>query len=360
MKKISIFVQSLFLLFVLCSCVDDNKDLVVAQSAPVVLSELDITEVELDEFNPNNPAVTFSWTKANYGQQTSVNYQLELSSSQAFTNPVPVASVTGNSVTLSVTQLNAASANAGLPPFVWNTLYARIVSSLGSTSSLPVVSNSITFSVYPYYNYPFKDFYIVGDATQPGWNNNNNNPPLFRDASNPNLYNYVGFFAAGQFKVLEKKGQWQPQWGTNDGLTMSVNPGTGNDPGTFPSNNTAIATAGYYKFSVNYTTNRFTFEPYNASGAQNYTSMTIQGTSTATTSMVQSTFDSHLWYINNLDLTTGTIKFVTSANTEWAGTTSFSGTATLNGGNIPVDVAAEYDIWFNDLTGHFILIPLNL
>jgi hypothetical protein len=40
--------------------------------------------------------------------------------------------------------------------------------------------------------------------------------------------------------------------------------------------------------------------------------------------------------------------------------TSFSGLATLNGGNIPVVVEADYDVWFNDLSGHYILIPLNL
>ena len=34
--------------------------------------------------------------------------------------------------------------------------------------------------------------------------------------------------------------------------------------------------------------------------------------------------------------------------------------ATLNGANIPVVVQDFYDIWFNDLTGHYILIPLNL
>jgi hypothetical protein len=41
-------------------------------------------------------------------------------------------------------------------------------------------------------------------------------------------------------------------------------------------------------------------------------------------------------------------------------TNSFSGTATVNGGNIPVIVEDDYDVWYNDLTGHYIMIPLNL
>ena len=54
------------------------------------------------------------------------------------------------------------------------------------------------------------------------------------------------------------------------------------------------------------------------------------------------------------------VNFITNTNTTFGSTTSFSGTATENGGNIPVVVEDDYDVWFNDLTGHYILIPLNL
>ena len=360
MKKISIVIQMFCALLVLSSCDNDNADLKVSETEPIVLSNLEITDIELDQLNPNNPVVTLNWTSANYGQPTAVYYNVQVSSNAAFTNPVSVTVVNGNNATLSINQLNSAVGSAGLPPFQWNAAYARVVSTIGTTASVPVPSNTITFNVYPYYNYPFKDYYIVGDATQPGWNNNNNNPPLFRDAANPNLYRYAGYFAAGQFKVLEVKGLWQPQWGTNSGTGINVNPGGGSDPGTFPNNNSPIATAGYYTFTINYSTNSFTFVPLSTSGAQNYTSMTIQGSSSATTTMTQSTFDNHIWYKNTLRLTPGDLKFVTNTSSVWGGSTSFSGTATLNGANIPVVVEDDYDIWFNDLTGHYILIPLNL
>ena len=360
MKKLSVLIQIFCALLVLSSCDNDNADLKVSETAPIVLSELEITEIVLDQANPNNPAVTLNWSSANYGQQTEVDYNLQVSSDEAFTNPVSVTTVNINTATLSINQLNFAIGSAGLPPFQWNAAYARIVTTIGTTGSLPVSSNVITFNVYPYFNYPFKDYYIVGNATQPGWNNNNNNPPLFRDGANPNLYRYAGYFATGEFKVLEVKGLWQPQWGTNSGTGINVNPGTGSDPGTFPNNNSPIATAGYYTFTINYSNNTFSFEPLSTAGAQNYSSMTIQGTSTANTAMTQSTFDNHIWYVNNLNLTPGDLKFVTNTSSNWAGPTSFSGTATLNGANIPVVVQDFYDIWFNDLTGHYILIPLNL
>jgi len=361
MKKISIYIQIVCTLLLLSSCVDDNADLVLSETAPVVLADLAITDIELDQLNPTNPAVTFNWTDANYGQQTSIYYTLQISSNEAFTNPVEVTTVNATTTTtLSIEQLNSAINSAGLPPFAWNAAYARVISTVGTTLSLPVISNSITFNVYPYYNYPFKDYYLVGNATQPGWNNNNNNPPLFRDASNPDLYTFVGYYGVGEFKVLEVKGFWQPQWGTNDGTGINVNPGTGSDPGTFPLNNTPIATAGYYNFTINFKTNTFTFEEFTGEISAPFSSITIQGSASSATSMTQSTFDSHLWFANNVSLIPGTLQFKTNTSSVWAGTTSFSGTATLNGGDIPVVVEAIYDIWFNDLTGHYILIPLNL
>ncbi|TVZ57906.1 uncharacterized protein DUF5019 [Flavobacteriaceae bacterium MAR_2010_105] len=361
-KNISIYILSVFVLSVLSSCTDDTEKFVVSDTAPVVLSELAITNIELDPVNTNNPAITLSWTHADYGQQSSVNYSIEFSNDEAFTAPITGATVNGNNtVTLSVSELNSAAGNIGFPPFAWNTMFARVMSSIGTQNGLPVASNSISFSVYPFFNYTFKDYYLVGDATAPGWNNNNNNPPLFRDGSNANLYRYTGYFSAGQFKVLEVKGLWQPQWGTNDGSTIDVNPGTGSDPNTFPNNNNPIASTGYYTFTINYSTNTYTFEPFNATGAANYTGMSIEGSSvSASSAMTQLAFDGHIWYISSVRLVPGDLQFKTNTGSVWAGSTEFSGKATENGGNIPVVVEDDYSVWFNDLTGDYILIPLNL
>ena len=362
MKKTSIFITTLFctLLF-FSSCEEDRDELIVSESEPVVLSELAISDIELDPVNVTNPAATFVWTTADYGQQTTINYRIEFSIDQAFTNPVVGGLVSSvNSVTLTVAELNTAVGNAGLSPFEWNIIYARVVTSVGTQQVLPVASNVISFNVYPFFNYVFKDYYLVGDSTQPGWNNNNNNPPLFRDSSNSKLYSYVGYFGAGQFKVLEEKGAWQPQWGTNNGTEIAVNPGGGADPGTFPLNNNPIATAGYYTFTINFQTNTFSFVPYTESTSTVYTSMTVQGSATNSFTMTQSSFDNHIWYANNKSLVPGNLQFKTNTDTVWAGSTSFSGIATLNGGNIPVVVEDFYDIWYNDLTGQYIMIPLNL
>lgn len=361
MKKISIFIQTAFAILFLTSCEDNIDEFTATSTNPVVLSELAIDNVELDGINGANPAVTFTWTPANYGQQTSINYSIEFASDAAFTEPVPSGTINGDTATtLSVSELNTAAASVGLPPFAWNPIYARIVSSIGTQKGLPVASNVITFNVYPYFNYPFKDYYLVGNACAADWNNNNNNPPLFRDASKPKLYNYTGYFAGGQFKVLEVKGLWQPQWGTNDGIAIDVNPGTGSDPGSFPFNNLDITSPGYYSFTMDYSDNTYSFEFIRDTAPANFTSMSIQGTSSTTTAMNQSSFDNHIWYLNSVTLTPGGLQFLTNTGATWSGTTSFSGVAQANAEFLPVVVEDEYDVWFNDLTGQYILIPLNL
>jgi hypothetical protein len=364
MKNIKRFSAIAFIgIFILIfnSC-DDNSEIftITAPSAPV-LADLGFTDLKLDAVNTNNPALTLNWKAADYGIQSSVNYAIQFSSDAAFTTPVTGATVTGRtSITLSVNEVNSAAGNAGLNPFEWKDLFTRVVSSIGTDNSETSASNAIKINVYPYFNYVFNDYYLVGNATSPDWNNNNNNPALFRDGSDSNKFYYTGYFAAGEFKVLEVKGLWQPQWGTNDTSSIDVNPGGGTDPGTFPNNNNAISTAGYYQFTIDFAAKTFEFKPFNATGITSPASLTLQGSSTANLTMNQLSFDGHIWYASAVKLTPGAVEFVTGAGSKWGNTTSFSGTATDGGGAIPIIVEDDYDVWFNDLTGHYILVPLNL
>ncbi|MGK0411912.1 MAG: hypothetical protein ACJA1B_000100 [Polaribacter sp.] len=364
MKNIKRFsaITIIGMFMVLFHACDDSSDLftVVQPDAPV-LAALDFTDLELDPINTGNPAITLNWNDADYGQQSSINYAIEFSKDAEFTDPVIAATTTGRTtITLSINEVNASAGNAGLNPFEWKPLYVRIVSSLGTQNQIESASNTLTFNVYPYFNYVFNDYYLVGNATAPDWNNNNNNPALYRDANDTNRFYYTGYFGAGEFKVLETKGLWQPQWGTNDASSIDVNPGDGSDPGSFPNNNNAISTAGYYQFSIDFATNTFDFQPFDATGITSPASLTIQGSSAANITMNALGFDGHIWYASNVRLIPGNIEFVTGAGANWGSSTSFSGVATDGGGAIPVIVEDDYDVWFNDLTGRYVLIPLNL
>lgn len=349
------------LLLVFNACDDTSEVFTISTPKAPVLANLGFTDLELDAVNTGNPAITLNWVEADYGIQASINYAIQFASDEAFTTPITAGTITGNtSITLSVNEVNAAAGNAGLNPFEWKTLFARVVSSIGTKDSEKSASNVIQFEVYPYFNYVFKDYYLVGNATSPDWNNNNNNPALYRDASDSNTFYYTGYFGAGEFKILEEKGLWQPQWGTNDKSSIDVNPGGGTDPGTFPNNNSAITTAGYYTFKINFASKTFTFLPFNATGKTSPASLAIKGTSTTDVAMTALTFDGHIWFASNVKLTPGEIEFVTGTGSKWGASTSFSGVATDGGGAIPVIVEDNYDVWYNDLTGQYILIPLNL
>ena len=118
---------------------------------------------------------------------------------------------------------------------------------------------------------------------------------------------------------------------------------------------------GYFTFTINFSSNTYTTAPYDATGAVDYTSLTLQGNAAGSDmDFTQSAFDSHLWYINSINLQSGDLQFVTNTGSTWGGSTSFSGVATEGGGPIPVIVQDDYEVWFNDLTGDYIMIPLNL
>ncbi len=364
MKRFSAITIIGLLLLIFNSCDDNSELFTISAPTPAALAELSFTKLELDAVNTNNPAITLNWVEANYGQQAAVNYAIQFSKDEAFTEPVTAATVVGTTtITLSVNEVNSAAGNSGLNPFEWGTVYVRITSSLGSKNSDVSTSNAINFQVYPFFNYVFNDYYLVGDATAPGWNNNGNNPALYRDANDSNIYYYTGLWADnGHFKVLESKGLWHPQFGTDDGMATWATTATASspEPERFPYGGGNGIPGGYYTFTLNLATNTFTFEPFDASGITSPATLTLKGSSTADVAMTPLAFDGHIWYASNVRLTPGEVSFLTDGGSSWGNTTSFSGVATDGGGSIPVIVEDDYDIWFNDLTGNYILIPLNL
>lgn len=367
MKKIfninKTLITALFALLVLSSCEDTSDTFTVRETSPVILADLDINQIELDANNSANPAVTFYWSAADYGEPAAENYKLEIASDEAFTTSTVVGTTTGvTNITLTVGELNSAVGTVGLFPFEWATVYAKVTSSLGSQNGLPVSSNAISFSVNPYYNYPYTDLYFVGPACASGWSNNNNNPVLFRDGNDQNKFTYTGYFNADQLKILEQRGAWAPQYGEASQGVLAYRP---NEDVADPAPIDDISAAGYYRFTANISTLQFSLEPFDGSGDA-LTSLAVTGSAVdAETALQQygvggSVFDEHIWYIPSVHLVPGDVQFLANGSQSWGGDTSFSGVATAGGNAISVIVEDDYEVWFNDLTGDYIMIPLNL
>lgn len=367
MKNITKSVIALFAVLALSCNVEDVEDRPVIQgidTPELVAPENDKSYVLLEE-NAEDVAERFVWTKATYDGNVEIGYKLLMDVKGGdFTKAIELGGTAGaTQIEVTVKTLNQAVIELGGTPDQLGSYDIKVVSSLAgiekmmSETPLTILVNAYT-GLIPY---EFTDWYFVGDATASGWNNKNNNQPLFRSGTNPNLYQFTGFFKAGAFKLISTPGQWAPMYGKGDnGAIVSRATEADPDPASFE-----IATEGYYTFTMNTETLKYTLVAYDAAAAATFTTVGIIGDSTplkwdASTALTQSTFNSHVWSLNLLPLNDGKAKFRANNawNVSWGGNTAFSAFPNngTSGGDLPV-AKSKYKIYFNDLDGSYLMIP---
>ncbi|MGB5943326.1 MAG: SusE domain-containing protein [Leeuwenhoekiella sp.] len=312
----------------------------------------------------NAMAVTLNWSDfETAGTGVLVNYFVETALAGTDFADFVSSGPYENTLSLAWTnaQLNNLALSLGIEEEGSGQLDIRIRSTIdNNTGILERTSNPITIGVTTF-STALRNLFLVGSATAPGWDNNNNNPALIRDPNDKNAYSYTAFFRGGgdnAFKMLEQTGQWQPQWGVQDGMFTSSET-LGFDPGVM-----SFAEDGYYTINVNTKEQTYTATPYDASAMPTYGSIGIIGDSTPNgwdgdTDLTNSDFDPHIWTIKGITLNDGFFKFRADDDwaNNWGSTTSLSGFANLGSpDNMPIK-AGTYDIWFNDLTGGYILVP---
>lgn len=382
MKKLLILSFAFFAIIGFNACSSEDDVVFVAQPDPEGISftcsfssSYLLTQTTLE-----NTAERFVWNTVDYEVPTNEIYELQGSIDPEF-NSFSLLGTTGeNNVAITVQQLWDLAADAGLDNDPTTTdmpnsgqLYFRVVASAGTEGGMAVTSEVQALTVVileaaEEEEPALPNFFLVGDATAPGWDPNNNNTPLFRDPENPAIFYFTGRFAGGAevegFKLLETT-EWQPQWGLDNG-SLSNSTLLGADPTAFP-----VTTDAYFTFTINMDEMTYTFEEYDASGVATYETIGFLGSATlglydtgadgwgADVDFTQSVFNPHVWYANNIELINGDIKFraADAWDISW-GTDSgaLSDQTTPGGPNIPV-TAGFYDIWFNDLDGRYILIP---
>lgn len=375
MKKFSTFLLTFMAVMGFYACSHDDDVVFVAQPDPEGISFTNTfaSSYILTEATLTNLAERFVWNSVDYEVPTNENYELQASITSTFDVPVVLGSTAENNLAVTVQQLWDLAMDAGLdndpgtPAPNMGSLYFRVVASAGTQGGMEIISETQTLNVVlpeatGEEEETFTYFYMVGDATAAGWSNNNNNTPLFRDPANENMYYFSGRFAGGAsvegFKLLEILGMWQPQWGVDGSGNLSNSTILGADPSAFP-----VDSDAYFTFEMNTDDMTYTFTQFDASGAATYPTIGLIGSATPTgwdsdTDMVQSTFNPHIWYMSDVALIDGEIKFRANDawDVNWGSDTAMTGQGTMGGPNIP---AAEgtYDIWFNDLDGRYILIP---
>lgn len=337
------------------SCVREDEQIVVNETVKGTVS-VDKNAVILNNSTPAAEAVKFTYSPPAFDQSIATPQyfvEIALKGSNFSTSQQVSAPKSDKTITFTHKVFNDMLITLGAKPGEATDIEVRFKSTFSSNTNY--YSNVVNMKVTPFVS--LKNLYLVGNATEADWNNNNNNKALFRDPDNVNKFYFRGYFSAGAFKLLEKLGVWHPQWGLNGSLVAASNEDGSNEPGSFN-----ITTAGYYNFEIDINTKIYSLTPSSAS-ATVYPTIGIIGSATpdgwnSDQDMMASAVNPHIWKISNIALTVGEAKFRSNNDwgTNWGNTTPFSGIGQLGGGNVPINEAGNYDVYFNDLDGRYIFI----
>lgn len=383
MKKLSILFIAIIAFIGFNACTSDDDVVFVAQPDEEGISFTNsFSETyTLTNSTSDNLAERFVWNEVDFDAPTTLTYELQGSADSEFNEFDVLGSTSSNNMGVTVGEMLSLAEDAELDndpqteaPNVGQIYFrVRAFAGDGEANALEEYSDESALTVElpeaeeeeEEEGESKRQLYLVGDATEAGWSENNNNTPLFRDGDNNDIYYFQGRFAGGDdvegFKLLEELGAWQPQWGGTNG-ELFVNPGDGDDPDAFGVDNDT-----YYSLMVNVDEMTYTWEEIDQSAATVYNEIGIIGTATTgdddgwndDIDLTQSDFNPHIWYINDLELADGEAKFRANGawDVSWGAATEFSGQgANNNDPNIPV-TAGTYDVWFNTLDARYILIP---
>lgn len=339
----------------------DEREVLYTVTAPEITAPATGQDFALDVDKASAEAAKFTWSAAEYSTAVAVKYTLLIDKKGGDFKGAKILASTINGIkeaSVLVKDLNQAAIDLGGKPEVTAMYDVKIASNVAG-GFVQVSKGLITISVTPYVgkvDYKFTDWYLVGDATVSGWDNNKGNQILFRNPKNADEYKFTGFFKAGYFKTIKNLGNWAPMYGGANGALVYRGTDGDADPASI-----AIAVDGYYTFTMNVKTLKYTLVAYDASAAKTYSTVGIIGDSTPkgwdnSTPMIKSSFNDHIWTLGITSLNDGGLKFRAENNWDvsWGGSTPFSGGG--SGDNIPV-AKSKYVIYFNDLDGSYLMIP---
>lgn len=324
---------------------------------PVITAPANGSTVTLNSSDQSVLATTVTWNDyAAYGSDVTYKVELAKKGSSTFLSLGEVKNV--KSLAISSKDLNTAALNSGGIAAVEGEFDFRVTAKTSfSVPAIELKSAVSTVKITPF-KVEFVNLYLVGDATAAGWDNSASNAnmyPLLGDKIVSASYTYTGFFKVGGFKLIKVKGSWDAQYGAGASAGTLSSDGSSGD--------IKVTTAGYYKLSVNVGTMTYTLQAVTPPSVT-YPTVGIIGDSTpngwdSSTAMTNSTLDPHIWYITNINLTNGKLKFRANNawDVNWGSADEDFGTGTQGGPDINVK-AGTYNIYFNDATGAFSLIKL--
>jgi hypothetical protein len=277
------------------------------------------------------------WTNPDYGFSAAPEYAIQMDSEgNNFANPIELASVTGNSYSITVEDMNSILIANGFPADLGNNLQFRLIGTLGEEEK---VSDPVLLTISPYP--PFPSIYVSGDyQSSSGYDL----APALVSQNDDNSYEGYVYFENdnSEFTFTSSRGSGT-SWGDN-GSDGSLEEGGAS---------IQVPSSGYYRFNVDTDAMTYSF---------NQTDWGLIGSATADgwNSDQDMTYDKEdqVWRIT-ADLTAEEMKF--RANDAWNldyGDNEGDGFLDIGGSNIAVDQAGNYTVTL-DLGGYFRTYELN-
>ncbi|KAA8484358.1 uncharacterized protein DUF5019 [Arcticibacter tournemirensis] len=345
------------LLFVSCEK-DETKVVATGGTSP----QLTVTQSKqvLTEAQKNDTAVVFSWTKPDFGYSAAVSYSIQFA--KKGTNFTPAKTVYLSNVQrkgYTVAEMNAIAAEIGLAAFTAGEMEVRVSGEI-SAEIAAVTSNTATVNITPYLSEPeYQVIFMVGDATEGGWDNAKGTA-MFRDDNDAFIYTFTGRFKAGNLKFLGISGKWAPQWGANaqGGVAFRAKDADP-DPGSF-----SVPADGYYTVILNIRNNVFSITPFDASATTSYSSIGTIGDFNSWSDiapMSSSSFNPHFWHSKQTFGASTGLKFRIASgwSVNWGPAkgheTELRGKGVAGGENLTVP-AGTYQVYFDDITGHYVFV----
>jgi hypothetical protein len=245
MKNLNkILIAFISVLAISCSGDDvENRPVIVAGTAPVLLSPKSDFNIVLDKNKEADLATSVVWNEAVYdGDATVISYSIEIAAAgTSFAKPSVAGTSTSTFKNFTVGELNSALLNAGFKPFVEHSIDIRVKSTLGGVGSTPQVSNFYTIKVTPYPSWP--NWGIIGSATPTGWGSDTN---LDYDLDTKK-YSITLDMVVGECK-FRLDDSWTLNYG-DDGNNLSLEANGANIP---------ITAAGSYTIVADFTAKTYT------------------------------------------------------------------------------------------------------
>lgn len=300
--------------------------------------------------------VKYAYENSEYIHPKEVSYTLEMDLLDGdFSNPQIVAETTGlyhDFHTRELKELTDALIGEDSGETRNYHLRVRASSSEGEVISEPLLVSIQSFLLV---DPTIKSVFLIGDMN--GWDASNTDYLLFRNSNDytDGVYTYTGYFSKPTyFKMVAEEylGGYENMYCAGENGTLLLG-----DFGAF------YVEAGYHTITIDIKQNTWRIEDFDGEGKEVFNTLGPIGGFSGWDNephMTQSTFDPHQWRLTYEFTEPTAVKF--RANHDWsknwgAGDKDIPyGLSYFDGPGASLNDVGVYDIYFNDLTGHYALI----